>query len=58
VRVTAVIYDNEGRIVGGGYDWIDNISPAGLVPVEVWVIAPHEPVAPELYASIAQIIRE
>ena len=58
VRVTAVIYDNAGRIVGGGYDWIDNISPAGLVPVEVWVIAPHEPVAAELFASIAQIIRE
>jgi hypothetical protein len=58
VRVTAVIYDNAGRIVGGGYDWIDSIAPAGLVPVEVWVIAPREPAAAELYASIAQIIRE
>jgi hypothetical protein len=58
VRVTAVVYDDAGRIIGGGYDWIDNIAPAGLVPVEVRVSAPQEAVAAELYAGIAEIIRE
>jgi hypothetical protein len=53
-----LVYDDNRRIIGGGYDWIESIPPGGSTQVEIWV-AVTEPVAhAEVYANVAEIIRE
>ena len=58
VRVTAIVYDDQGQLIGGGFDWIETIPPAGLMPVEVWVSAGKTSASAELFAGIDEIIRE
>ncbi len=58
VHLSAVVYDNAGRIVGGGQEWIDHIPLAEPAEVEVWITVPSEPVAARLYASITESIPE
>lgn len=58
VRVAAIVFDAEGRIVGGGFDWIDTILPNGVVPVEVRVSAGESGTTAKLYAGISEIISD
>ena len=58
VRVTALVYDDNHRIIGGGFDWVESIPAGGSTPVEIWVAVADTVADAEVYANEAEIIRE
>ena len=49
VRVSAVPYDAQGNIIGGGFTYLDIIPAGAQAPVSVDLIAPGRPARVELY---------
>jgi hypothetical protein len=52
VRVSAILFDADGNIVGGGYTVLDYISGNGQAAVELFVSSSGTPARAELYAAV------
>jgi hypothetical protein len=52
VNVYAILYDQEGRIIGGGKNTLDSIPANSQVPVELMVASSSTPARVEIYASM------
>lgn len=53
VRVSALVYDAFGAIVGGGFGYLDFVPAEGQAAAEVMVTTRGEPATAELYASLS-----
>jgi hypothetical protein len=53
VRVSAISYNAEGDIIGGGYTFIDFVPAGGRSAAEVSVTVPEQPTINELYATVS-----
>ncbi len=51
LRVSALLYDATGAIIGGGYSFLDTASAGAQTPVEVFVYSDQEPAHIELHAA-------
>lgn len=56
IRVTAIVFDVDNQIVGGGFTWLDFIPADDSSPVEVWVTSVGEPVSAQLYTSVGELL--
>lgn len=56
VRVSAIVFDANDQIVGGGFNWMDIIPAGDSSAVEIWVTSVGEPVSAQLYASIDELL--
>lgn len=55
VHVYAVLYDRDGRIIGGGGEQIDRVPANGQVPVEMMVYSTGAPDRVKIYAGPAEL---
>jgi hypothetical protein len=55
LKVIAVGYNANGKIVGGGYTYTDEIPASGALDVEVSVIVSEDPVRVEMYPVFTSI---
>lgn len=51
IKVTAIVFDTDDQIIGGGATWLDYIPAGDSSPVKVWVTSVEEPVSAQLYTS-------
>jgi hypothetical protein len=55
IRVSAVVFDANDQIVGGGFTWLDDIAANDRLGVEIWINSVGEPVSVRLFASAVQL---
>ncbi len=55
VNVYAVLYDRDGRIIGGGGEQVDRVPANGQIPVEMMVDSTGVPDRVEIYAGPAEL---
>ncbi len=55
LRVNALVFNEEGKIVGGGFTYLDFISAQGSSPVSVQVSTGVTPASSQLYASTSSL---
>lgn len=55
LRVSAIAYDENGAIIGGGYTYMDFIPPEGKAAADVSVTVDGTPASVELYAAITAL---
>ena len=55
VLVTAILYNEAGEIIGGGFDYVDVVAADGKTPVEISVKSRGEPATIEVYASVSAL---
>lgn len=53
VRVSAILYNEAGEIIGGGFTYLDFIPANGKAAVEVSVTTSGTPTVTELYATVS-----
>lgn len=53
LRVSAILYNEGGEIIGGGFTYLDFIPANGKAPVEVSVTTGGAPAMAELYATVS-----
>ena len=53
VRVSAILYNEAGEIIGGGFTYLDFIPANGKAAVEVLVTTSGTPTTTELYATVS-----
>lgn len=53
VRVSAILYDDMERIIGGGFTYLDLVPANGTAEVEVSVTSGGPPAAAELHAAVS-----
>lgn len=56
IRVSAIVFDANDQIVGGGFNWLDIIPAGDSSAVEIWVTSVGEPVSAQLFASIDELL--
>jgi hypothetical protein len=52
VRVWAVLYNEAGEFIGGGYDYVSFIPANGTAAAEVYVDGLRDPASVELVAAL------
>jgi hypothetical protein len=52
IRVSAIVFDANDQIVGGGFNWLDIIPAGESSTVDIWVTSVGEPVSAQLYTTI------
>ena len=55
VRTSAIAYDAEGKIIGGGFTFVDFIPASGQTAVEVTINASAAPAKVELYPMLSNL---
>jgi hypothetical protein len=55
IRVSAVVFDANDQIVGGGFTWLDDIAANDRLGMEIWINSVGEPVSARLFASAVQL---
>lgn len=55
LRVSAIAYDEDGEIIGGGLTTLDRLPAEGLAPVRVIVAAAEKPAIVELHAAVPSL---
>jgi len=55
IEVYAVAYDGTGRIIGGGFTFVDLIEADSEHPVEVTIAVGQEPASVELFATVGSL---
>lgn len=58
VRISTLVYNSDGRIIGGGIEYLDNVPPGVSVPVEVQVTSAEPVSMANLYAGLTKIISD
>lgn len=53
LRVTAIIYDDQGALIGGGYTYLDFLPSEGETGVEISVAVDGKPAKVELYPTVS-----
>lgn len=56
IQVSAIVFDADDQIVGGGTNWLDFIPAGDSSAVEIWVTSVGEPVSAQLFASIDELL--
>lgn len=51
--VVTVAYDEAGKIIGGGFTFVDFVSPKGTAPVEISATMSGTPAKIELYPTLS-----
>ncbi|MGD2049822.1 MAG: hypothetical protein PVH03_10010 [Chloroflexota bacterium] len=52
IRVSAIVFDANDQIIGGGFNWLDIIPAGESSTVDIWVTSVGEPVSAQLYTTI------
>ena len=55
VRVSAILYNEAGDIIGGGFTFLDFVPASGAAPAEVFVTSSDPPARSELYTAITSL---
>lgn len=55
LRATAIVYNEAGEIIGGGFTYVDFVPANGKAAAEVSVTSAGNPVLAELYASVSSL---
>lgn len=55
LRVSAILYDEQGEIVGGGFTYLDFVPANGKAAVELSVTSTGLPATTELYATVSAL---
>lgn len=53
LRVTAVAFDEEGTVIGGGYTYLNFLAPNGKSAVDINVEVDQTPASVEIYATLS-----
>ncbi len=55
LRVSAILYDSAGNIIGGGFTYLDFVPASGRAAAEVSVTSTGQPSGAELYATVSAL---
>ena len=53
LRVSAIVFDGNGDIIGGGFTFLDFVPANGKAAVEVTVVTSQTPIQVELYGTVS-----
>lgn len=55
LRISAIAYDAEGNVIGGGYSFLDFVPAEGRAAAEVTVTTSSDPASVELYGVLSAL---